>query len=245
MSRLPYFLMPSVSGCWYWSWMPCSVSSAKIVLLLASTSTGERAELAAEMAADHVGEARPLRAGGRGHLARRAAEGVRRMAHRPLVAPRVGGDAGVADRVDDAVVPRAAEERLDALLPARAREHLRAGHREVDLGERAAAFACSNSTGTLIGCDVLLGRGSRGHTSRAEGRGHAGAAERRLPHERAARLRSPRASTPPRATWPPRSSTSPSSSSLRASRRCLCTSAMLPARIDGSRTDPLPPTPAC
>ena len=50
MSRLPYFLMPSVSGCWYWSWMPCSVSSAKIVLLLASTSTGERAELAAEMA---------------------------------------------------------------------------------------------------------------------------------------------------------------------------------------------------
>ena len=30
--------------------MPCSVSSAKIVLLLASTSTGERAEFAQEMA---------------------------------------------------------------------------------------------------------------------------------------------------------------------------------------------------
>ena len=49
--RLPYFLIPSVVGCWYICWMPPIRSSFDIAMLLASTSIGlcARSALAIDM----------------------------------------------------------------------------------------------------------------------------------------------------------------------------------------------------
>ena len=81
--------------------------------------------------ADHVGKARPLRSGRDRDLTGYADEGVCRMRHRSFVATAVGGDARFRERMDDRVVSGAREQRSDALLLARARKHLRAGHREL------------------------------------------------------------------------------------------------------------------
>src|SRR5262245_13967110 len=50
INRLPYFFRPSVVGCWYPSWIPASVSSWLIDMLLATTSSGVRAAFAAATA---------------------------------------------------------------------------------------------------------------------------------------------------------------------------------------------------
>jgi hypothetical protein len=86
--------------------------------------------------ADHVGEARSFGPGRRRDLTGCPTEGIGGVTHRPFVASAIRGDPGVGDGVNDAIVARTTEQRLDALLLARAGEDLRAGHWEVNRGER-------------------------------------------------------------------------------------------------------------
>ena len=84
---------------------------------------------------DHVGEPGPLRSRSGRNLACRPAKCVGGVAQRSFVAPAVRRNAGVGYRVHDVVIAGATKQRLDPLLMARASEHLRADHGEVDRGQ--------------------------------------------------------------------------------------------------------------
>ena len=116
---------------------------------------------------DHVGEARALGAGRHRDFTGDADERIGGMGHRALVPPAVGGNAGRGHGVDHGVVAGAREERRHAFFLARAREHLRAGHREVEghrrRGLRRGEFRRHanrrNSSGCWSVLRALLGAG--------------------------------------------------------------------------------------
>ena len=139
-------------------------------------------------AADHVGEAGTFRAGGRRHLAGHPRERVGSVAERTLVATAIGWNPDVGNGVDHAVVAGTTEERRHALFLAGPREHLGAGHREIDLRQRGVLRRLEFG-GNAYRLRVFLGRGRRHpcRTCAQRGRGRTGA-QHRLLHEPAPRI---------------------------------------------------------
>ncbi len=114
--------------------------------------------------ADHVGEAGAFGARRHRNLAGDPDEGIGGVGHRPFVAARVGGDAARRDGVDDPVVARATEQRGDTFVLAGARKHLRAGHRELDVGDGGAGAGVQFIRNLDSGWS---GRGGSGGSGRA------------------------------------------------------------------------------